>query len=236
MRRSTGGSGTTPALGEPVDEFDAVKPPARGTCGPTNPEVVPAVTKILGSDASPALQRRVVEALGALPDDNLGVALVKALPQLPGEPQSVALDQLLKRASWSSALLDALDSGAVPPTLLGPANVHRLRLHPNATVAKRANGIMDKLRGPEAKEKAALIAKFTPEVEKPGNVAKGKELFTANCATCHQIGTLGNVVGPNLTGMGAHGPAALLGQILDPNKEVDIAYVAISIETKDVEF
>jgi len=201
----------------------------------TNPEVVPAVTKILGSDASPALQRRVVESLGALPDDNLGVALVKALPQLPGEPQSVALDQLLKRASWSSALLDALDNGAVPPTLLGPANVHRLRLHPNATVAKRANGIMDKLRGPEAKEKAALIAKFTPEVEKPGNVAKGRELYTANCATCHQLGQLGIVVGPNLTGMGAHGPAELLGQILDPNKEVDIAYVATSIETKDGE-
>ncbi len=201
----------------------------------TNPEVVPAVTKILGSDASPALQRRVVEALGALSDDNLGVALVKALPQLPGEPQSVALDQLLKRASWSSALLDALDSGAVPPTLLGPANVHRLRLHPNATVAHRANGIMDKLRGPEAKEKAALIAKFTPEVEKPGNVAKGKELFTANCATCHQLGTLGNLVGPPLTGMGAHGPAELLVHILDPNKEVDFSFVAWSIETKDGE-
>ncbi|HEY6166961.1 MAG TPA: PVC-type heme-binding CxxCH protein [Verrucomicrobiae bacterium] len=201
----------------------------------TNPEVVPAVTKILGSGASPALQRRIVEAIGALPDDNLGVALVKALPQLPAEPQSIALDQLLKRASWSSALLDALDSGAVEPSLLGPANVHRLRLHPNATVAKRANGIMDKLRGPEAKEKAALIAKFTPEVEKPGNAARGKELYTANCATCHQLGTLGNLVGPPLTGMGAHGPAELLGHILDPNKEVDFSFVAISIETKDGE-
>jgi putative heme-binding domain-containing protein len=49
------------------------------------------------------------------------------------------------------------------------------------------------------------------------------------------IGNLGNLVGPNLTGMGAHGPAELLGQIIDPNKEVDIAYVAISIETKDGE-
>ncbi|MBI3878875.1 MAG: ThuA domain-containing protein [Verrucomicrobia bacterium] len=200
-----------------------------------NPEIVPSVAKILSSSASTTMKTRVVTALGALPDDNLGVALVKALPQLPGEPQSVALDQLLKRASWSSALLDALDSGAVPPTLLGPANVHRLRLHPNATVAQRANGIMDKLRGPEAKEKAALIAKFTPEVEKPGNVAKGKELYTANCATCHQLGTLGNLVGPPLTGMGAHGPAELLVHILDPNKEVEFSYVAWSIETKDGE-
>src|SRR5262249_39406617 len=128
-----------------------------------------------------------------------------------------------------------LDAGKVSTTILGPANVHRLRLHANPNVAARANALMDKLRGPEAKEKAALVAKFTPEVEKPGNVAKGKELFTANCATCHQLGTLGNLVGPPLTGMGAHGPAELLVHILDPNKEVEFSYVAISIETKDGE-
>jgi uncharacterized protein len=72
-------------------------------------------------------------------------------------------------------------------------------------------------------------------VQKPGNAAKGKELFTQNCATCHLLGSLGNNVGPNLTGMGAHGPGELLGQILDPNKEVDIAYVGVAVETKDDE-
>ena len=199
------------------------------------PEVLPAVTQLLGAGSSPALQRNLVDALGALPDDGIGAALARALPQLNGEAQSTALDQLLKRAPWSMALLDALAAGAVPPSLLGPANVHRLRIHPNGAVSKRANELMDKLRGPEAKEKEALIAKLVSEVEKPGNAAKGKELFTANCATCHMIGNLGNLVGPNLTGMGAHGPAELLGQIIDPNKEVDIAYVAISIETKDGE-
>lgn len=200
-----------------------------------DPAVVPTVTKLLGADSSPALQRRLVDALGALPDDSVGAALAAALPQLNGEAQSTALDQLLKRAPWSMALLDALDRGAVAPSLLGPANVHRLRIHPNAGVSKRANELMDKLRGPEAKEKEALIAQLAREVEKPGNAAKGKELFAANCASCHMIGNLGNLVGPNLTGMGAHGPAELLGQIIDPNKEVDIAYVAISIETKDGE-
>jgi putative membrane-bound dehydrogenase-like protein len=201
----------------------------------SHPEVLPAVTKLLGSESSPVLQRRLVEALGALPDEAIGAALAAALPQLSGEAQSTALDQLLKRAPWSLALLDALDRGAVSPSVLGPANAHRLRIHPNAAVSKRANELLDKLRGPEAKEKEALIAQLAREVEKPGNAAKGKEIFTANCANCHMIGNLGNLVGPNLTGMGAHGPAELLGQIIDPNKEVDIAYVAISIETKDGE-
>jgi len=199
------------------------------------PAAQAAVFNVLASGASAALQTRVVEAIGEQTDTSLAKDLAKALPKLSGEAQSAALNQLLKRTTWAAALLTALETDVIPPTVLGPANIHRLRVHPDPAVAKRANDLMDKLRGPAAKEKADLIAKFTPEVQKPGNAAKGKELFTMNCATCHLLGSLGNNVGPNLTGMGAHGPAELLGQILDPNKEVDLAYVAISIETKDGE-
>jgi len=199
------------------------------------PAAPSAIFSLLTSGASAALQTRVVEALGEQTDAALATDLAKALPKLAGEAQSAALNQLLKRTTWAAALLTALETDVVPPALLGPANIHRLRVHPDFAVSKRANALMDKLRGPAAKEKADLIAKFTPEVQKPGNSAKGKELFTQNCATCHLLGSLGNNVGPNLTGMGAHGPAELLGQILDPNKEVDIAYVAVSVETKDGE-
>lgn len=199
------------------------------------PAAQTGIFSLLASGASAGLQTRVVEALGEQTDDALATELCKVLPKLAAEAQSAALNQLLKRTTWATALLGALETDVVPPALLGPANIHRLRVHPDPAVSKRANALMDKLRGPAAKEKAELIAKFTPEVQKPGNAAKGKELFTQNCANCHLLGSLGNNVGPNLTGMGAHGPAELLGQILDPNKEVDIAYVAISIETKDGE-
>ncbi|PHX93032.1 MAG: hypothetical protein CK546_09465, partial [Pedosphaera sp.] len=199
------------------------------------PAAQAAVFNVLATGASAALQTRVVEAIGEQTDTSLATDLTKVLPKLAGEAQSAALNQLLKRTTWAVALLTALETDVIPPSVLGPANIHRLRVHPDPVVSKRANDLMDKLRGPEAKEKAALLAKFTPEVQKPGNAAKGKELFTMNCATCHLLGSLGNNVGPNLTGMGAHGPAELLGQILDPNKEVDIAYVAISIETKEGE-
>lgn len=193
------------------------------------------VFSLLASGASAALQTRVVEALGEQTDAALATELAKTLPKLAGEAQSAALNQLLKRTTWATALLAALETDVVPPALLGPANIHRLRMHPDPAVSQRANALMDKLRGPAAKEKADLIAKFTAEVQKPGNAAKGKEIFTQNCANCHLLGQLGNNVGPNLTGMGAHGPGELLGQILDPNKEVDIAYVGVAVETKDDE-
>ena len=71
--------------------------------------------------------------------------------------------------------------------------------------------------------------------EKPGDAVKGKAAFTLNCAVCHKFNGEGKDVGPELTGMGAHGPAELLVSVLDPNREVDPSFIAWSIETKDGE-
>jgi putative heme-binding domain-containing protein len=89
------------------------------------------------------------------------------------------------------------------------------------------------LRGPEQKEKNALIAQFRPEVVKPGNVESGHKLFTQNCAVCHKFKEEGSDLAPNLTGMGAHGPEDLLVHILDPNRVVEPNFIAASIETRD---
>src|SRR6185503_18393129 len=153
----------------------------------------------------------------------------------PTEVQDAAFNQIIKRSDTSLALLEALKEGKVTLATLNPSSVHRLRNHGDFKVARRANEVIDELRGPEAKEKNALIARLTPEVEKPGNVAKGKELFTQNCAVCHKFDGAGKEVGPELSGMGAHGPAELLVTILDPNREVDPSFMAWSIETKDGE-
>ncbi|MFA6546221.1 MAG: PVC-type heme-binding CxxCH protein, partial [Limisphaerales bacterium] len=201
----------------------------------TSADILPAVVKLLGGTTPAGLQRSVIEALGELSDAGIGAQLAAAYPQLNNELQSLAFNTLTRRNDWTLALVAALESGAVKLELLGPANMHRLRYSPNADVARRAAALWTKLRGDEGKAKDALIAKLTPEVEKRGNSAKGRELFTANCAVCHQFGTLGKLVGPPLTGMGAHGPAELLVAILDPNREVDASFVAISIETKDGE-
>ena len=78
-----------------------------------------------------------------------------------------------------------------------------------------------------------MLAKYTPEVLKPGNLENGAKLFTANCAGCHVYKTEGRNLAPSLTGMGAHGAADLLVHILDPNRLVEPNFVSTLIETKD---
>ena len=144
-----------------------------------------------------------------------------------------AFAQIVKRADTSMVFLDQIASKKVDLARLGPARQHRLRTHPDLVVAKRAGQIIDELKGPEAKEKNAIIAKLTPEVVKPGNVTNGKTLFTANCAACHVFKDEGRNLAPSLTGMGAHGPADLLVHIVDPNRLVEPNFVSSVIETKD---
>lgn len=200
-----------------------------------NAKILPAVVDLLSGQTSPALQSHVVKSLGALSDASVGTQLVAAYARLSASLQSEAFDQLLKRPDWSLALLQGLKSGAVPAGALGPASLHRLRYHPDAQVAQKALALIEELRGPEAKERQTMIAKFTTEVVKPGDAVKGKQLFLQNCATCHRFNEDGREVGPTLTGMGAHGAAELLVHILDPNREVDPSFSAWNFETVDGE-
>lgn len=201
----------------------------------TDPGSIPAVLKVLGSDASPELQRDLLTILASTSESSVGTAIAAAYPALPETVKPSAFDALLKRADWSRALINAIKAKAVDPSAFGPANTYRLRKHPDLDVARLANAVLDELN-PLSKAKNEVIAKLLPEVEKQGNAETGKLIFTTTCAVCHKFGDSGAEVGPNLTGMGAHAPAELLTAIADPNREVDPTFLAWNIETKDGQF
>jgi putative membrane-bound dehydrogenase-like protein len=200
-----------------------------------NPGIVPAVAGILGSGSSVSLQRRIIATLGNVPDPRVGDLLTGACPRLPPELQDAALNELFKRPDWSMALLDAIQSGKIALGTLSPVSINRLRTHSDKSVADRANKLIDELRGPEEKKKEALIARFTPIVVQPGDPVRGHQFFIKNCEVCHRFNGEGKDVAPDLTGMGAHGPAELIVHVLDPNRQVEPNYYAYSIETRDGE-
>jgi len=178
---------------------------------------------------SEPLKAGLVTTLGERAGADVDAVMIAAV----GRSSSTLLfDQILRRPGTSLALLAALKDGKVSPADLGPANVARLRTHPNRKVARQAAALLDTL-SPVLKQKSELIAALTPEVEKPGDVAKGKALFTGACSTCHKLGDLGtSEVGPPLNGMGAHGRAVLLSHVIDPNREVDPSFWQWNVTTK----
>ena len=212
-----------------------VSPPRKASlaCGARTREALPAVLGVVTGENSPALKNRLLTALSETDDASVGAVLAAGFGKLPADTQTIAFNMLLKRADWSLAFLDAVKAKQVDVAVLGPANAFRLRTHPDKAVSKRAGEMLDELL-PGAKARAETIGKLLPEVEKRGDAEQGKQLFAATCALCHKFGNLpGTDVGPNLTGMGAHGAGELLTAIADPNAEVDPSFTAWNIETKD---
>ena len=70
----------------------------------------------------------------------------------------------------------------------------------------------------------ALAAKGDPTAGKP---------FAALCLACHQIGSAGGQIGPNLSGVGAMGLEAILRNILTPNAAMEPGYRIYRVELKN---
>jgi putative heme-binding domain-containing protein len=198
-------------------------------------QIWPGVGEFFRTRPSQALQRKAVDALGETGDPQAGILLIEAFDGLSGPAQTAAFEALLPKPEWTSAFLDAAEAGKVKLTTLGPANLFRLRSHPQKEIAERAAAVIGKVMKPNA-DKEKLIAQLAPLVSQPGNAARGKELFTAACAVCHKLGDLGKEIGPVLTGIGAHGPEQLLVSIVDPNRVIDAGYEAYNVETTDGQF
>ncbi len=193
-------------------------------------EALAEIAKTLSAPASSEeLKTRLITDLGADGGPEVTAFFVTMFAHTGS---AVVFEQLLKRSESALALLAALEDGRVNPASLGAGNVSRLRTHPSRPVAKEAAKLLEAL-SPVTKQKHELIARLTPEVEKPGDPAKGRALFTAACSACHKFGDLGlSDVGPPLHGMGAHGPAELLVHIVDPNREVDASFHQWNVTTR----
>jgi putative membrane-bound dehydrogenase-like protein len=195
------------------------------------PQVLAVVESMLAGPGIPEpLMGRLTATLTAIDGRDVDEVLVAALARTNAAP---LFDAILKRPDSALALLAAMKEGRVTPAKLGPANVARLRAHPNRQVALQATTLLDALT-PQAKQKSEIIATLLPHVEKAGDPERGKSLFTGACGTCHRLGDVGqSQVGPPLNGMGAHARAELLAQIVDPNREVDPSFWQWNVTTKD---
>ncbi len=219
-------------LGDPKESDDRRAELAASLLGvpKRRPQALAAIAPMLtDASVSDALKGRLITTLGENPGPDVDKVMVAAL----AKSNSTALfDQILRRSEATTVLLAAMKAKTITPAALGPANVARLRTHPNRQIAQQAAALLDTL-SPAARAKGDIIASLTPEIEKPGDAAKGQALFTGTCSSCHKLGAIGKTeVGPPLNGMGSHGRTSLLAHIIDPNREVDPSYWQWNVTTK----
>ncbi len=194
-----------------------------------NKFILPNVIALLTKPQPDGLAKGLINDLAATGEADAGRALIDTYPTLPPSQQEVAFGAIVSRPAWAKLLLDAVDGKKIAAASLAPGQISRLTSHPDAETAKRATAIFGGTSG----GKDQLIAKLLPQVDKPGNVANGKVIFTAMCATCHQLEGAGHRFGPPLDGIGSHPVLEMLTHIVNPNLVVDDEHRTWNITMKD---
>ncbi|MBL8861239.1 MAG: ThuA domain-containing protein [Planctomycetes bacterium] len=198
------------------------------------PAAIVAAAPLLAPSVALPTQLGVVDVLGKLEDVAAARVLCQAISGSSSTVQARIFEKLVARASWSHILLDAIESAQIEVGALGPQRTHRLRTHSDSAIAQRALALL----GAATASGAAideLVARLLPEVDRPGDAEHGRVVFAANCASCHVANGVGGKIGPDVTGMGAHGARELLPIILDPNRAVETGYSEWIAETRDGE-
>ncbi len=177
--------------------------------------------RLLVPTTHPLLLQAVVEAIGRFDRPEAAELLLERWRTLPPAVGQSVAQALLTRPAWTAALVDALENGEVAwsqipatmRTVLGALNDPALRQRV-ATLAA-AHGAA----------RQAVLDAYRPVLELKGSAVEGRRVYERECQACHQIGTTGYPVGPNLALTRHRTAAELLVHVLDPNRDVLPLYV-----------
>ncbi len=178
-----------------------------------------------------ALREQAAKTLAGVNRPDARAGLTAALATAHTQLATVIALGLVSTKAGADELLTLVEKGLASARLLTERSVlFRLEAHGfKDRVQKLTTGM------PPANEQIeALIKKrrlgfqsATPDAE------AGKLLFTKHCAICHQIGGQGSKVGPQLDGIGVRGLDRLLEDLLDPNRNIDPAFRAVTLQLAD---
>src|SRR5262249_13644541 len=76
-----------------------------------------------------------------------------------------------------------------------------------------------------------VVAAYQKALQLKGDPARGKAVFQKGCSACHQLEGVGTQIGADLKAVRDQGSAAILLNILDPNREVKPQFLSYVLVT-----
>ena len=196
------------------------------------PEVAGAILDQVTLLSSPTFSTKLINALSESRNEEVGTEILEHWASFTPTVRRAAIGVLLRRSEWALAMLDAVEKKKIERTDIAPEYWAQLRRNRDRRVGGRANRLANE--GAEVSaDRAAIVERLLPLAKQRGDAARGKEVFTTNCAVCHQFGKEGGAVGPDLSGIGSRDRADILMEILDPNRSVEANFRLWTVTTKD---
>jgi putative membrane-bound dehydrogenase-like protein len=180
------------------------------------PDVEGALTELLAPRHPASVQAEAIETLARFNDARVPAIFLRGWAQMSPKLRATAAEALFSRPAWLNAFLDAVEKGTIARADVDAARLELLKSYPDAAVRARAGRLF---AAPLARRQD-VVAAYQAALRLKGDPRRGKEVFKANCSTCHRLEGVGHQVGADLAAIRDRGVETVLLNILDPNREV----------------
>ena len=175
------------------------------------------------------VQAAAVQALGRLPDDDVGALLLARWRSFSAPVRSEAADALLAQPGRTRLLVKALQQGEVQTWGLSFGQKRDLIMHDDPEVRAQARPLLE----PPPEEREKVLKRYAGALDLAGDARRGREVFERVCVKCHRLEGKGALIGPDLGGVKNRAPALLLAEILLPSRAIAQNYESYVVETAD---
>lgn len=135
--------------------------------------------------------------------------------------------QEMARDSVGGQMLIAMAAAKEIPTILLRFVEDKIFQNPDVTIRVQAGKYFAR-PGTEKNFSIEKIAALSTDIK------KGDSLFVKSCSNCHRVGTNGNAIGPDLTGINKKfNKPELLDAIINPSAGIVFGYEAWTVNTND---
>lgn len=193
---------------------------------------LPLLDEILAGQSASDVQVAAIRTLSGYDTAAGADALLSHFSAFSPSVRAQAVETLFSRKSWIQRLLAAIESGTFSAKDLDSNRIHFLLNHSDAAIKDKAVALLG-TQTPTARDQ--VVEAYRPALSLTGDKEKGRALFIEQCSKCHQLEGQGFAVGPDLGAIGNRGADAILLNVLDPNREINPAYVNYTVETADLE-
>jgi putative heme-binding domain-containing protein len=190
-----------------------------------------ALEELLDLNQPVKIQTAAATALWAKGAPEAGRVLLARWKSYPVPVREAVLGGFFADTERLKLLLDAVEDMRVEPSTLGRTRINQLTHSRDQVVKKRAQALLAKVTPLDRK---SVLDRYRPALTMTGDPERGKEVFRANCASCHKIGDIGVEVGPDLVNLATRrSKGFLMADIFDPNANIAAGYEEYLIETTD---
>lgn len=194
-----------------------------------------ALLDLLRQEKDAQVTQASLAAIGHYPDEDIAATLVERYPSWPQAARTRALEILTSRKSWSEPLVQAIADKKIAAKDLSITQAKKIAAFGDSSLTAKLEAAWGRVPTHDSAAKIRRIAEIRgilPEGDK-GVAARGKAVFTKNCASCHRLFGEGEQIGPELTGAERGDLDFLLTSIIDPSAVIRKEYQGQTIALKD---